>query len=84
MIRIFASVDKCVLSHYAEQIEEQVVSVILELASADSLDEYRTEAVAVSIQKLKSLVIQNSLVWYSYSEIFSSMGIREIFVFHKL
>lgn len=32
----------------SEQIEAQVVSVILELASSDSLDEYRTEAVAVS------------------------------------
>ena len=29
-------------------IEEQVVSVILDLASPDSLDDYRTEAVAVS------------------------------------
>lgn len=33
----------------SEQIEEQVVNVILELSSPDSLDEYRTEAVAVSI-----------------------------------
>lgn len=31
-------------------IEEQVISVILELASADSLDDFRTEAVAVSNQ----------------------------------
>lgn len=38
------------LSGFTEQIEEQVVSVILDLASADSLDEYRTEAVAVSIR----------------------------------
>ena len=30
-------------------IEEQVVNVILDLASPDSLDDYRTEAVAVSI-----------------------------------
>lgn len=29
-------------------IEEQVVSVILDLASPDSMDDYRTEAVAVS------------------------------------
>lgn len=35
-----------------EQIEDQVVHVILELSSPDSLDEYRTEAVAVSIQAL--------------------------------
>jgi len=32
----------------SEHIEEQVVGVILELAGVDSLDEYRTEAVAVS------------------------------------
>ncbi|KAL4234722.1 Serine/threonine-protein phosphatase 4 regulatory subunit 1 [Mactra antiquata] len=30
-----------------EQVEEQVVNVILELSSPDSLDEYRTEAVAL-------------------------------------
>ena len=35
---------KCV----SADIEEQVIHVILELASPDSLDDYRTEAVAVS------------------------------------
>ena len=35
---------KCI----SADIEEQVIHVILELASPDSLDDYRTEAVAVS------------------------------------
>ena len=33
---------------FSADIEEQVIHVILELASPDSLDDYRTEAVAVS------------------------------------
>lgn len=41
--------------NFTEDIEEQVVGVILDLASPDSLDDYRTEAVAVgtSISLLK-------------------------------
>jgi len=48
IVNLLNSILNCVLC-FIEQIEEQVVNVILELASADSLDEYRTEAVAVSI-----------------------------------
>lgn len=33
--------------NFTEDIEKQVVGVILDLASPDSLDDYRTEAVAV-------------------------------------
>jgi hypothetical protein len=37
------------MNFFPEDIEEQVVGVILDLASPDSLDDYRTEAVAVRI-----------------------------------
>ena len=35
--------------YFSADIEDQVIHVILELASPDSLDDYRTEAVAVSM-----------------------------------
>lgn len=41
--------------YVSADIEEQVIHVILELASPDSLDDYRTEAVAVSISKTETV-----------------------------
>lgn len=43
MIQCYTNFD----TNFTEDIEDQVVGVILDLASPDSLDDYRTEAVAV-------------------------------------
>lgn len=47
--RLYCSIHCHAMCLFSADIEEQVIQVILDLACPDSLDDYRTEAVAVSV-----------------------------------